>query len=287
MALLVALKVKLLYLFMVLPGLLTAQLNLVGRVTNKSTKAALPFVSIGVVGKAVGTLSGENGDFSLSIDSNQLADSLKIACVGYKQQAYLLSAIKTNKDFLIELEPLSLQLQEVVVNSKSFKHKTLGTGNYTKNNCTGFVDVGGNWKGSEAAILVHNKNKVLIESFQFYIIQNKYTDSLLFRLMLYTKTSTGNVGGTFLQKPVIFKVGQKQGEFTLPLRNYNLVTNSDFFISLECLMDEMEITRFCYAGSPKVPSYFKVKAFSGWKNSLGQRSGGGGADFNVKVAILE
>jgi len=54
-------------------------------------------------------------------------------------------------------------------------------------------------------------------------------------------------------------------------------------------MDEMEISKFCYAGSVNVPSYFKVKAFSNWHKThgTGNRKGGGGGDFNVKVSYSD
>ncbi|MEI8137490.1 MAG: hypothetical protein WCH21_09230, partial [Bacteroidota bacterium] len=93
------------------------------------------------------------------------------------------------------------------------------------------------------------------------------------------------VGPTLLKKAIIFKVGIKQGEFTLPVKNYNIQVSGDFYISLECLMDEMEITKFCYSGSAGTESFFKVKAFSTWRKT-GGRGGrsGGGADFNVKMS---
>jgi hypothetical protein len=74
----------------------------------------------------------------------------------------------------------------------------------------------------------------------------------------------------------------KQGEFVLNLKDYNLVTSEDFFISLECLEDEMDISKFCYAGSTNTPSFVKPTAFARWSKIRG-----GGADFNVKVSYVK
>lgn len=264
-----------------------AQLRISGEVSDLSTGRPVAFVSIGIAGKTVGTLSDEKGRFELNVQEYQKKDSLKIASIGYKTRVYSVSEWSETQHKKIQLETIPLQLEEVVIRSKKIKFKTLGTTRYTTNNCTGFADVGGNWKGSEAAILIRNKKDVLIESFSFFVIQNKYKDSLLFRLMFYEKIRNDWVGPTFLKKPIIFKVGIKQGEFTLPLRDYNIRFGSDFFVSLECLMDEMEISKFCYSGSVNVPSYYKVKAFSKWHSTAGTYKGGGGADFNVKVSYSE
>jgi hypothetical protein len=288
--------VKFLVLIIVFSSTVFAQQKVTGVVIDKANKQAIPFVSIGIIGKSVGTLSNEKGEFDFSFFDNQKNDSVKIATIGYKPQVYLVADfVKEAKKTLI-LEALPLQLNEVVVRSKKVKFKTLGTTNYTKNNCTGFADIAGNWKGSEAAILVRNKKDCLLEEFSFYVIQNKYQDSLLFRLNFYERISPPPnspewmgedwVGQSILRKAIIFKVGIKQGEFTLPIKHYNIQTSKDFYISLECLMDEMEITKFCYSGSVNTPSFFKVKAFSTWRKT-GGRKGGGGADFNVKVSYTD
>ncbi len=87
---------------------------------------------------------------------------------------------------------------------------------------------------------------------------------------------------TFLRKPIVFKVGPGQGEFKIDLKNYNIVTSKDFFISLECLEEEMDIQKFCYAGSPKTHCYVKPSAFARWTMIWG-----GGGDFNVRVSYVK
>jgi hypothetical protein len=291
--------VKFLLLFLTFSTAFFAQQKINGIIIDKTTKEAIPYVSIGIIGKSIGTISDDKGVFEFLLSENLKKDSLKIAAIGYKPLVFLVSGFVKEPNKTIILESLPTQLGEVVVRSKKVKFKTLGTTNYTKNNCTGFADIAGNWKGSEAAILVKNKKNCLLENFSFFIIQNKYDDSLVFRLNIYERISPPKgspewmgddwVGPTILKKPIIFKVGIKQGEFTLPIKNYNIQTSNDFFISLECLMDEMEITKFCYSGSINVQSFFKVKAFAKWHRTEGRRGspGGGGGDFNVKVSYTD
>lgn len=272
-----------------------AQVVIKGLVSDSASGAPIPYASIGLQGKNVGTLSDEHGKFSISIPGYALNDSVRFGNIGYRGKSVGVKELiqKNSPSILLAEQPT--ELQTVTVKAKKVKFKTLGTTRYTTNNCTGFADIEGNWKGSEAAILIKNDKDVLVENFSFYVIQNKYDDSLLFRLNFYKRVAPpangpawlGDdwVGPSLLRKPIIFKVGIKNGEFTLPLKEYNINIQGDFFVSLECLMDEVEIKKFCYAGSPSVTSFIKVKAFSKWHRSSAR--GGGGADFNVKVSYVK
>jgi hypothetical protein len=273
-------KLGFLFLFMISSAL--AQTRVQGRVTDAGGKGPVPFASIGIIGKPVGTVGDNDGNFDFTFGSDLIRDSLRISAIGYKPQTFPVREFIKTSAHLISLEPQATALEEVVIKSRKIKFTRLGNTAYSKNNCSGFVKNSNNWKGSEAAILAGNKTGRLVrlETFSFYIIQNKYDDSLAFRLMFYEASEKQYPRlKTFVKKPIIFKVGLKQGEFVLDLKDYNLYTSKDFFISLECLMDEMDITKFCYAGSYATPSFVKSAAFERWTKVKG-----GGADFNVKVS---
>jgi len=279
--------VKLLLFLLAFSGSFLAQHKISGVIFDKTTNTPISFVSIGIVGKQVGTLSDEKGVFELNLTEDQKNDTLKIYAIGYRPQIFSITDLIKEINKKVTLESLPTQLAEVVVKSKKIKYKILGTTKYSKNNCSGFVKNNSNWKGSESALKVNNKEdrQIIMESFSFYIIQNKYADSLTFRLMFYEAADTKwQYPSTrpFMKKPIIFKVGQKDGEFVLNIKNYNVSTSKDFYVSLECLMDEMDITKFCYAGSYSTPSFVKVAAFSKWTQLRG-----GGPDFNIKVSFTD
>lgn len=262
--------------------LASAQTELKGTIRDSLSRKPIPFAGVGIAGKPMGTLSDEQGKYNFIVKA-AVNDSVKVSAIGYKTVGFKLSEFGQERD--LYLVPSATQLEEVEVKSSKIKYAVLGNSKYTKNNCSGFVKNESNWKGSEAAILAGNKEgrSVRIESFSFFIIQNKYSDSLTFRLMFYEASDKKYPRlKTFLRKPVIFKIAVKQGEFTLDLKNYNIVTDKDFFISLECLMDEMDISKFCYAGSYGTASYVKASAFDRW-----HRIRGGGGDFNVKVSFVK
>jgi len=275
---------RFLVLFLVISGVLKAQRPFNAVVIDEGTKGGISFASIGIKGKNIGTVANEKGNFELNISRCDEDDSLKISAIGYKTKGFTVSQIRQLGGKIITLEPIAVKLDEVLVSSKKVKRKVLGTSKYSTRNCSAFMGTDGNWKGEEAAIRANNeKGKyVYIEDFNFYIIQNKYEDSLTFRLMLYSVNPKNLPGETFLKKPVIFKTAVKQGIVHVDLKNYNITYNDDFFISLECLMDKMDQTKFCFAGSAKVPSFVKTSTFMHW-----YRVRGGGADLNVTVSYLK
>ncbi len=260
------------------------------KISDSSTKAGIPFASIGIKGKNIGTVADEKGNFELNILKCDEDDTLKVSAIGYKTKGFTVSEARQSMSKLIMLEPLVVKLNEVVVISKKVKRKVLGTSKYSTKNCSAFQGLNGNWKGEEAAIRANNQKgkSVFIEDFNFYIIQNKYEDSLVFRLMLYSVNAKNLPGETFLKKPIIFKTAIRQGIVHVDLKNYNIIYNDDFFISLECLMDKMDQTKFCFAGSINVPSYVKTSAFGNWYQPSGNgKKAGGGADLNVTVSYLK
>lgn len=279
---------RLILLFFLISQAGAAQLKLAGYTCDRAGKKPLGFVSIGIVGTSVGTLSDHNGKFELSVPMAISSDSLLFFTIGYRPVRFKCQELAGRGGDSIFLEQLPRQLDEVQVVSKKLNYKVLGTTRYSKNTCTGFASMDGNWRGSESAILVRNNHAALLEAFSFFVMRNTYEDSIPFRLTFYglppqdpdPKAEIGScVGPTFLKKAIIFKLGTRHGQFTLPLRDHSIYARGDFFISLECLINDMDIARFCYTSSSRVPGYFKVKLFNSWRRTPGE-----GPDFNVKIS---
>jgi hypothetical protein len=181
----------------------------------------------------------------------------------------------------VSLDPYMEQLSEVNIKAGKVRRKVVGCKSFHKTSCTAFVGSEANWKGAEAAIRANYTEGAMakIEDFSFFIVRNNYDDSLAFRLMLYYVNDWNLPGKTFLAKPVIFKTAVKNGVVHIALKDKNIFTDKDFFISLECLMDKMEAEKFCFAGSIETPSFVRLHAFSKWS-----RVRGGGADFSITVS---
>ena len=257
----------------------SAQIILKGKVVNSKTGEAIPYAAIGLLKAGVNTLSNENGFFELTLSSADAADSLSCYAIGFRQLNKPVGTIINQNIITIELTEEGFQLDEIEVSAKKLYDKKLGVTKYDKRNCSGFISLNDNWKGVETAIRLPNPDHRLyrVKDFAFYIIKNTINDTLSFRLNFYSSNQyypTRNI----LKKSIIFKTTLKQGEVKIDLSEHNIFAYDDFYVSMECLMEKVSISEFCFAGEISEPSYVRESAFRKWKKVRG-----GGAAFNVTV----
>ncbi len=85
-----------------------------GQVLDKLTKKPLPFVTIGIVDRGIGTISNFDGYFSLKLHPQFLSSLITISHLGYKSQHIPIEALlDKNVDILLETEYISIQ--EVII----------------------------------------------------------------------------------------------------------------------------------------------------------------------------
>jgi hypothetical protein len=257
---------------------LNAQTIISGKLIDDKNMG-IAYASIGSIKTNVAALSDEKGFFTLELKEYNETDSIKIYAIGFKERYIPIIQLQTSGLNELRLWPDERTLEAVEVTAKKLYRKKVGVVKYDKTNCSGFVGIGNNWKGVETAIRIPNPNKQLLKivDFQFFVIKNTLADSLTFRLNFYSASDfypTKNI----LKNSIIFRTVVKQGEVSLDLSNYDIRVYDDFFISLECLMEKVDISQFCFAGQNNEASYIREDVFKKWKKVRG----GGGA-FNVSV----
>jgi len=85
-----------------------------GRIINKNNKKALAYASVGLRGKAIGTISNVDGEFLLNLQAKHFNDTLVISFIGFKNAEIPLSQL-TNLELEIELDEDYISLQEIVI----------------------------------------------------------------------------------------------------------------------------------------------------------------------------
>lgn len=266
------------YFFQILLFTIQAQISIKGKLTDEKNEA-VPYASIGSIKSNLSVLSDAYGLFEIKLKGISTSDSIKFYAIGYKELCIPLNNLKTEGTNELKLETDAFNLEEVEVKAKKLYHKKIGVTKYDMQNCSGFTDTENNWKGVETAIRLPNGDHKLfrVKDFNFYIIKNTVADSLTFRLNFYSANKfypTKNI----LKRSIIFKTAMRQGEVTVDLSNYDIRAYDDFYVSLECLMEKVSISDFCFAGEVTEPSYVRESAFYKWKKIRG-----GGAAFNVTV----
>lgn len=89
-------------------------ISIKGQVLDNLTKKPLPFVTIGIMDRSIGTISNFDGFFTLKLHPQYLNSSITISHLGYKSQSIPIKALKDQKvDILLETEYISIQ--EVII----------------------------------------------------------------------------------------------------------------------------------------------------------------------------
>jgi hypothetical protein len=269
---------RILLCIVLLSTFLNAQTIISGKLIDDKNDG-IAFASIGSIKTNAAVLSDDKGLFTLELKDYNETDSIKFYAIGYKERYIPIVQLQTSGLNELRLEQDEKTLETVEVTAKKLYRKKLGVLKYDKTNCSGFVGIGNNWKGVETAIRIGNPGKQLLKvvNFQFFVIKNTLIDSLTFRLNVYSASEfypTKNI----LKNSIIIKTAVKQGEVSLDLSAYDIRVYDDFFVSLECLMEKVDISEFCFAGQNDEASYIREDVFKKWKKVRG----GGGA-FNVSV----
>jgi hypothetical protein len=205
-------------------------IKLQGLVVDTSSNASpIRYVSIGIIGKDVGTISNDSGHFDLNIPCQHFTDSLIFSRVGYHSRLLNIKDLINQKNIRIILIPKNTELDEVQVIAKGTKAKTRG--NITR--ARGIIlSISSGSLGSEVGTVIHLPNEpVYIKNFNIHITSNQ-PDSAKFRLNFYSFNN--EIGDIILNENIYFTVSNKYvGDFKVDLSKYHLSLDGEICISVE------------------------------------------------------
>lgn len=214
-------------LLMLLPNCLLHAQTLHGTVLQDSLTTPVPFASVGVQNKALGTVTDAQGRFRFS-DSPGLSaqDTVVVSCVGYwpvRLPVHLLRQYPA----LVRLRPKEQALREVTVRHRQLRQEVLG---HSGKSGLARWGVGGmaqdssrqrEMRGREFGTFVRPVRSCYVDSFHVYIESNPFR-TVRFRLMLYA-VRDGKPAEPLLTDDVQLVVrDQRTGWISMDLRSYNL-----------------------------------------------------------------
>ena len=97
---------------------LTAQVTVTGVVQNSQTKEPVPYASVYVAGENIGTITNDNGAFSIYITDTIAHPQLTFSCIGYEKKVLKISDIIQNRLVLMEVSVAILQEAEIIAFSE-------------------------------------------------------------------------------------------------------------------------------------------------------------------------
>ncbi|MFY7741190.1 MAG: carboxypeptidase-like regulatory domain-containing protein [Flavobacterium sp.] len=201
---------KYIFFFLLICNVMLAQeKSISGSVIDIENNSVIQYVNIGIINKSIGTVSNSKGVFTLKLnDISNLKDSLVFSHIGYKTKKMLVSSL-IGKNNSIELEPLSNDLNEVIVTFKQPKSKRFGRSakglSLMHFNFYSYYEKDVDDRLSkEIGIKFKLKKDCKIENLNFNITQNDFK-SLKFRLNFY-KIENGLPTELLNEKDIIFEV---------------------------------------------------------------------------------
>lgn len=207
---------------------LNAQVKVRGKVIDSKTQTTLPFATVGIKNKGVGTVTDENGhfNFEISVDSIGKNDNLIISSIGYKQAE--ISVLEFNKGFqTITLNPAVIGLNEVIIKPKKVKTKVFGRTGRSAIMSTRMITERNHVSddlGKEIGTVLDIDKNCQLKDFNLYVIFNRFK-LIKFRLNIYSVKN--DLPDTLLVNDnIIFDVQQgRQTWINVDLKKYNIYLN--------------------------------------------------------------
>jgi hypothetical protein len=227
------LKTGLIIFLFLIPGIGFSQLYK-GSILSTETKSGIGFVNVGIIGKNIGTVTDQSGNFSIELDNIYNNDSIRFSMIGYESKTYQIGYLKANPLRTIYLIPKSYYLAEVKVIYHRTRKIVLGTPVISDALKSGFQD---NNLGSELGIRIDTHGKVLLEDINLNVATCTF-DSVTYRLNIY-QVSNDTEYKNILTEPIYisFSKDKINRVITFDLRKYAIMVEGDVLITLELYKD--------------------------------------------------
>ncbi|AXT54470.1 carboxypeptidase-like regulatory domain-containing protein [Aquimarina sp. AD1] len=245
-------------------------LTLKGTVKGANNKK-LAYVNIGIKNKNTGTISDENGSFSIRIQEENKSDSLSFSYVGYKQHTIKISDIVEKSISQFVLDQKLVSLDEVTIISKKTKEKKLGTTSYVSF-VVGDVRADNNQNNNiqefAKKLKIKKPSKLLDVSIA---LSNVNIDAAKFRINFYSikdnlpfeKIGASNI---IIEKQII------NGWNTFDLKKFDLKYETPVFIAIEYLPQEYnEQAPFNYNGQLLGRAVGRSSSVGNWNVTKGAK----------------
>ena len=194
------------------------------RVVDVQSKQPIPYASVGVVGRPLGTVADAQGGFLLARVGAVATDSVVVSCVGYQSRRLLVADLGKLPE--LTLVPQAAALQEVQVKASTWKRRNVGregSGGFTFYNFHLQADKEpANKLGREVGAILGVKPNSFVEEAYVYLKQSSFRH-LRFRLNVRALDSQDHPAASLLTQDVQFAVADSTANWQhLDLKPYNI-----------------------------------------------------------------
>ena len=204
-----------------------------GHITNAKTHEALPFVNIGVVGKALGTVANEEGAYQLPFSDALANEMVRISSLGYAPYTLTLRQLAAQPD--VALVPEAVALAEVQVKGKATFRRAHTLGNTGNSEMATNTLTNTSLGGQVGTVIKLSRRPTRVLNAVFNIARSS-PGQVTFRVNLYRLDPNGLPTETkLLTRDVIVTAPIVRGPIRVDLSADQLVVNEDFFLAIEMI----------------------------------------------------
>ncbi|GAB3638912.1 hypothetical protein GCM10027422_45030 [Hymenobacter arcticus] len=214
-----------------------------GRVTDARTGQPLPFVNIGVVGKALGTVSNEQGQYGLAFQESLANDTVRVSYLGYQPRLLTLRQLRAQP--AVALTAAAVALAEVRVAGTNTLRRTRTLGFDGDSETTTLTVSNAKDLGAEIGTIIHLKHapsRVL--NVKFNVAYNHGSD-FAFRVNIYRLRANGKPSDDkLLRREVVVRTtpATSKGPIIIDLTSDKLLLDDDFFLAVEWVAGSSAVT---------------------------------------------
>lgn len=191
-------------------------------ITNAATGAPIPYASLGVKNKLIGTVADGTGHFATEpLLAAAPTDTLVISCVGFQSRQLTMANLATLRE--LKLTPQPQTLTEVVVRGRLPRRIIIGhnwVSAFTSYSFYTTMDTVAHARlGREIGVLLNVKHPALLKNFHLFTSGRDFK-SVTFRLNIYA-LENGVPRHSLLGRDVIFTVnGRRRGWTDVDLKPF-------------------------------------------------------------------
>lgn len=216
-----------------------------GVLMDSVTQKPVPYANIGIAGKDLGTVSDENGRFSLAVPDSLAKLDLTISRIGYQKMTIAINSFGKLADTLL-LVPETYELQEVTVLVEKMREKKAG---HAGGMMIQFQESGKHLGYEIGTILKLSKKKPsLLKDFNFNAITYGRIDYALMRLNVYSVKDDEFTNVLKENIYITLTDNLSERERCINLLPYNIVVQGDIAVTLE-------LVKVHYASEPSAETF--------------------------------
>lgn len=226
-------------LLIISPGV--GQKNISGRVVGEADNQPVPYANIGIRNTETGTISDEDGTFSINIPAMYQDRELIFSSIGFEKKSILVSSLADGEKLKIVLDERVKKLNEVVISGERVERQSHQFGNGRSLLLSGQLYSDTVSAGSAMALLVDKSqypDLTFVRKVSLYIAKNKFPS---FKVRLRFLKSDNNKPGTdILDEQIIAISDIKKGwlDFTLPAACQ--IGEDSFYVMFEWILEKKD-----------------------------------------------